>query len=65
MLLYIILCTVPAYLMLFAALSIAAYLHNAFFAIDSCKWFLFSCFINFINLYKFKKKGSLTHSLCN
>ena len=38
-----------AYLMLFAALSNAVCLHNAFFyfffAIDSCKCFLFSCFV--------------------
>ena len=30
-----------ACLMLFAALSNAVYLHNAFFAIDFCKCFLF------------------------
>ena len=40
--LYIVL----AYLMLFAALTNAVYLHNAsFFAIDFCKCFLFSCFV--------------------
>ena len=33
------------YLMLFAALSNDACLHNAFFAIDFCKFFLFSCFV--------------------
>ena len=41
MLLYIML----AYLMLFAALSNAVCLYNAFFAIDFCKCFLFSCFV--------------------
>ena len=41
MLLYIIL----AYLMLFAALSNAVCLHNAFFAIDFCQCALFSCFV--------------------
>ena len=41
MLLYIML----AYLMLFADLSNAACLYNAFFAIDICKCFLFTCFV--------------------
>ena len=41
MLLYIML----AYLMLFAALTNAVCLYNAFFAIDFCKCFLFSCFV--------------------
>ena len=42
MLLYIML----AYLMVFAALSNAVCLYNAyFFAIDFCKYFLFSCFV--------------------
>ena len=41
MLLYIML----AYLMLFAALSNSVCLFNAFFAIDFCKCFLFSCFV--------------------
>ena len=46
MLLYIMLHIVLAYLMLFAALSNAVYLHSAsFFAIDFCKCFLFSCFV--------------------
>ena len=45
MLLYIMLYIVLAYLMLLAALSNAVCLHNAFFAIDFCKYFLFSCFI--------------------
>ena len=44
-----LLCVIPAYLMLFAALSNAVCLHNAFFfsffAIDFCKFFLFSCFV--------------------
>ena len=40
-LLYIML----AYLMLFAALSNVVCLHNAFFAIDFRKCFLFSCFV--------------------
>ena len=34
-----------AYLMLFAALSNAVCLYNAFFAIDLCKFFLVSCFV--------------------
>ena len=37
MLLYIMLYIMLAYLMLFAALSNAICLHNAFFAIDLCK----------------------------
>ena len=46
MLLYIMLFTVLAYIMLLAALSNAVCLHNAsFFAIDFCKCFLFSCFV--------------------
>ena len=46
MLLHIMLYLVLAYLMLFAALSNAACLHNAsFFAIDLCKCFLFSCLV--------------------
>ena len=39
--LYIVL----AYLMLFAALSNVVCLHNAFFAIDFSKCFLFSCLV--------------------
>ena len=34
-----------AYLMLLAALSNAVCLYNAFFAIEFCKFFLFSCYI--------------------
>ena len=34
-----------AYLMLFAALSNAVCLYNAFFSIYFCKCFLFSCFV--------------------
>ena len=45
MLLYIILYIMLAYLMLFTALSNAVCLYNAFFAIDFCKCFLFSCFV--------------------
>ena len=46
MLLYIMLHIVLAYLMLFAALTNAVCLYNAsFFAIDFCKYFLFSCFV--------------------
>ena len=49
MLLYIMLYIVFAYLMLFAALSNAVCLYNAFiflfFAIDSYKCFLLSCFV--------------------
>ena len=41
MLLYIML----AYLMLFTALSNAVFLYDAFFTIDFCKCFLFSCFV--------------------
>ena len=45
MLLYIMLYIVLAYLMLFAAVTNAACLNNAyFFVIDLCKCFLFSCF---------------------
>ena len=44
MLLHIMLYIVIAYIMLFAALSNAVYLHNAFFSIDFCKCFLSSCF---------------------
>ena len=57
MLLYIMLCIVLAFLMLFAALSNAVCLHNAsFFAIDFCKCFLFSLFMAHV-------LGLLTHSL--
>ena len=45
LLLYIMLYVMVAYLMLFAALSNAVCLYNAFFAIDFCKCFLFSCFV--------------------
>ena len=45
MLLYIMLYIVLAYLMLFAALTNAVCLYNAFFFIDLCKCFLFSCFV--------------------
>ena len=45
MLLYIMLYIMLAYIMLFAALSNAVCLHNAFFAIDFCKCLFFSCFI--------------------
>ena len=45
MLLHIMLYIMIAYLMLFAALSNAVCLYNAFFAIDFCKCFLFSCFV--------------------
>ena len=44
MLLYIMLYIMHAYLMLFAALSNAVCLHNAFFAIDFCKCFFHVCF---------------------
>ena len=43
--LYIMLYIVLAYLMLFAALSIAACLHNASFLPIFCNCFLFSCFV--------------------
>ena len=43
---YLMLYTVLDCLMLVAALSNAVCLHNAsFFAIDFCKFFLFSCFV--------------------
>ena len=45
MLLYIMLFIMLAYLMLLAALSNGVCLHNDFFAINSCKCFLFSCFV--------------------
>ena len=45
MILFIMLYIMHAYLMLFAALSNAVCLCNAFFAIDFCKCFLFSCFV--------------------
>ena len=45
MLLYIMLFIMLAYLMLLAALSNAVCLYNAFYAIDFCKCFLFSCFV--------------------
>ena len=47
MLLYVMLYIMLACLMLFAALSNAVCLYNAFlfFAIDFCNLFLFSCFV--------------------
>ena len=55
MLLYIMLCIMLAYLMLFAALSNAVCLYNAsFFAIDFSKCFLFVFMLCL---------GLLTHSL--
>ena len=47
MLLYIMLYVMPAYLMLFTALSNAVCLHNAFcfIAIDFCQCFSFSCLV--------------------
>ena len=49
MLLYIMLYIMLAYLMLFAALSNDVCLHNAFFAIDLCKCFLFQALCWFID----------------
>ena len=49
MLLYIMLYVMLAYLMLLAALSNAVSLYNAFFAIDSCKCFLFHALSWFID----------------
>ena len=50
MLLHIMLYVLLAYLMLFAALSNAVCLHNAFFfAIDFCKCFLFHALSSFID----------------
>ena len=40
-----------AYLMLFAALSNAVCLHNAFFAIDFLKYFLFSCCLGLLTQF--------------
>ena len=45
MLLYIMLCIMLAYIILFAALSNAVCLYNAFFAIDFFNCFFFSCFV--------------------
>ena len=45
MLLQIMLYIMLTYLMLFAALSNAICLYNAFFGVDFCKCFLFSCFV--------------------
>ena len=42
---YIMLCFVIAYLLLFAALSNAVCMLNAFFAIDLCKFFLSYCHV--------------------
>ena len=47
--LYIMLYVMLAYLMLFAALSNAVCLHNAFFAIDFYKCFLFRALSWFID----------------
>ena len=47
--LYVMLYIMVAYLMLFAALSNAVCLHNAFFAIDLCKCFFFRAFSCFID----------------
>ena len=49
MLLCIMLYIMLAYLMLFAALSNAVCLYNAFFAIDFCKCFLFHALSWFID----------------
>ena len=50
MLLYIMLCIVLAYLMMFAALSNAVCLYNVyFFAIDLCKSFYFHALSWFID----------------
>ena len=49
MLLCIMLYIILAYLMLFAALSNAVCLHNAFFSIDLCKCFLFHALSWFID----------------
>ena len=45
MLLYVMLYVMLACLMFLAALSNAVCLYNAFFSIDFCKCFLFSCFV--------------------
>ena len=47
--LYIMLYIMLAYLMLFVALSNVVCLHNAFFAIDFCKCFLFHALSWFID----------------
>ena len=54
MLLYIMLYMVPAYLMLFAALTNAVCLNNAsFFVIDLCKCFFFHALSLFISFFLF------------
>ena len=60
MLLYIML----AYLMLFAALSNGVCLHNAFFPIDFCKFFLFSCCLGLLTHSLFISSMILHHALC-
>ena len=50
MLLYVMLYIMLAYLMLFAALSNAVCLYNAFFAIHFCKCFLFHALSWFIDI---------------
>ena len=49
MLLFIMLYIMLAYVTLFAALSNAVCLHNAFFALDCCKCFLFHALSWFID----------------
>ena len=66
MLLYIMLYTMLAYLMLFAALSNAICLCNAyFFSIDLCKCFLFSCFDLDYIVYLFQVLFCILHSEFN
>ena len=71
-LLYIMLYIVLAFLKLFAALSNAACLHNAFirflfFAIDFWKWLLFSCFVLAYRhvVYLFQVLFCIMHSVFN
>ena len=65
MLLYIMLYVVLAYLMLFAALSNAVCLYNAFFFdIDFCKCFLFHALSWFITHSLFISSMIFHHALC-
>ena len=51
MLLYVMLYIVLAYLMLFAAITNAVCLNNAFFFIDLCKCFFFHALSLFISFF--------------
>ena len=64
MLLYIMLYVMLTYLMLFAALSNAVCLYNAFFAIDFCKCFLFHALSWFIDNSLFISSMIFLHAQC-